>query len=116
MLPTNVPTEINAATPTCHHDRPYEASFSVSHSIIKKYRRTMDERQRASHLSTRLLIHRSSFIISHVHERGDRLADDFAGRAFQFEVALPGALPELPEAARARALERERLRQQIHHV
>src|SRR5215212_2852508 len=49
-------------------------------------------------------------------ERCDGLPHDFARRAFEPEVSLARALPELREAARARALEVERLREQVYHV
>src|SRR5688572_26127733 len=50
------------------------------------------------------------------HERRDRLADDLARRAFKSKVAPLRALPELAEAARAGALEGERLREQVNDI
>src|ERR1700755_2015173 len=49
-------------------------------------------------------------------ERRDCLSHDFARRAFEPEVSRFCALPELGEAARARALEVERLREKVYHV
>src|SRR5918997_4863921 len=49
-------------------------------------------------------------------ERAEHLADDLSRRAFQAEVARLRALPKFIKLTRARALEGERLRQQVNDV